>query len=134
MTTITPRVWTVTVPSHGHELLTSNQRLHWAKRAQRAKAWRSLGWIYAVRCGLPRTPAARPRRVHVLVEVASTDRRRRDVHNVMPTVKAIVDGLVDAGFLADDNDAHLVGPDLRPAPDLVAQSELRFTITEEADQ
>ena len=41
------------------------------------------------------------------------DNRKRDVNNWQPTAKALVDGLVDAGVLEDDNDAHLVGPDLR---------------------
>ena len=37
------------------------------------------------------------------------DRRyRQDVGNCYPTAKAIIDGLVDAGVIADDNDQHLV--------------------------
>jgi hypothetical protein len=30
--------------------------------------------------------------------------------NLYPTAKALVDGVVDYGFLADDNNAHVVGP------------------------
>lgn len=41
------------------------------------------------------------------------DRRRRDVHNFMPTVKAAIDGLTDAGLWIDDRDGILTGPDLR---------------------
>ena len=31
----------------------------------------------------------------------------------MPTLKALVDGLVDAGLLPDDDARHLQGPDMR---------------------
>ena len=31
----------------------------------------------------------------------------------MPALKALVDGLVDAGLLPDDSTAHLQGPDTR---------------------
>lgn len=41
-------------------------------------------------------------------------RVRRDAHNVIPTLKALIDGMVDAGLLPDDDDRHLTGPDLRP--------------------
>jgi hypothetical protein len=35
------------------------------------------------------------------------------VGNYYPTAKAILDGLVDAGVLPDDNDDHVTGPDMR---------------------
>lgn len=38
---------------------------------------------------------------------------RRDVGNLQPTSKAIVDGLVEAGVVPDDNDKHVLGPDNR---------------------
>ena len=41
---------------------------------------------------------------------------RRDLHNYMPTLKALVDGLVDAGLLPDDDARHLQGPDMRLDP------------------
>ena len=36
----------------------------------------------------------------------------------MPTAKAVVDGLVDAGVLPDDDAKHLLGPDLRRHPEV----------------
>ena len=41
---------------------------------------------------------------------ATPDRRRRDRHNLAPTVKAMMDGLIDAGLLPDDADRYLDGP------------------------
>jgi len=39
------------------------------------------------------------------------------VSNYFPTFKACIDGFVDAGVLADDSDAHVIGPDPRRAYD-----------------
>ena len=50
---------------------------------------------------------------HVVAYLAFGDNRRRDVHNYMPTVKAIIDGCTDAGLWADDRDGILTGPDMR---------------------
>lgn len=57
--------------------------------------------------------------------VHSTTNRRRDVGNLYPTVKACLDGIVsDAKVLPDDDDRHVVGPDIRPG----AKAE-KFTLT-----
>jgi hypothetical protein len=40
-------------------------------------------------------------------------RGRYDPNNLWPTVKAVVDGFVDAGLLADDDHLHVIGPDMR---------------------
>ena len=52
---------------------------------------------------------------HLTARLTYRDRRRRDDHNIMPTLKACVDGVVAAGLLPDDNHKHLVGPDIRVA-------------------
>lgn len=109
------------------EILTSNQRLHWAQRSTRTKALREAAMDQAVWF------AGRPiKRAHIVVTVTWPDKRRRDVHNLMPTIKACVDGFVDAGLLPDDSDAHLVGPDLRVAdgPGVKGHVVLSFDIKE----
>lgn len=88
------------------QLLTANQRLHYQPRRERTAYWRTRAAALVV----PRFATAR-----IVVTFAFPDRRRRDVANLYPTAKAIVDGLVDAGLLPDDNDQHLTGPDLRRA-------------------
>ena len=55
-------------------------------------------------------------RARLVAWVRFPDGRRRDLHNYMPTLKALVDGLVDAGLLPDDDSRHLQGPDLRLDP------------------
>lgn len=75
--------------------LTANQRMHWRRRAELTKQVRVAAMLNA-------------RRIPALgkCEVALTwyvnDRRRRDVDNIVPTLKAMCDGLVDAGVVADD--------------------------------
>jgi len=87
-------------------LLTSNQRLHWAKKAAATAYWRGLGVTAGCRVE-PRDQA------RIVFHIRFPNNIRRDVGNLSPTAKALVDGLVDAGVLPDDSDAHLEGPDLR---------------------
>lgn len=89
------------------ETLNANQRLHWAQRSARTRNLRQIAYLR----GRGAVPMQRAR---LTVEIGWPDKRRRDAHNLMPTLKACIDGFVDAGVLPDDSDAHLVGPDLRP--------------------
>lgn len=85
----------------------SNQRLHHMDRARRTKQVRTMaGWQ-------ARQLAPVTDRVHVLAYISSPRRSRADVGNSYPTVKAILDGLTDAHIWADDDDEHIIGPDLR---------------------
>lgn len=114
-------------------LLTANQRMHWRKKAQRTKAIRELADVQT------RTFKAQPMQAaHCLVELSWPDRRRRDAHNLMPTIKACIDGIVDANLLPDDSDKHLTGPDLRVLPQpwkqpgIAVYLTFNFTALEEA--
>lgn len=86
-----------------------NDRNHWGKKSPLTRWWRSEAYA---RCGLLclKEPWQRP---HVTAYMAFGDNRRRDVHNYMPTVKAIIDGCTDAGLWPDDCDGILTGPDMR---------------------
>ena len=92
------------------EVLTSNQRLHWGERARRTRALRWRATLAYRQAGKPRLEVA-----HLTARLTYRDQRRRDDHNIMPTLKACVDGVVAAGLLPDDNHKHLVGPDIRVA-------------------
>lgn len=77
-----------------------NHRLHWSRRAATTRAWRHAAFVAACQLG---PPSARPREASwVQLEIPVHDRRRRDPHNLTPTLKACVDGLVDAGVWPDD--------------------------------
>lgn len=94
-------------------LLTMNGRYHHQARARVTRVLRLAGSLAATSQGLPRFE-----RAHVVVHVSWPDRRRRDVHNIFPTIKALIDGFVDAECLPDDDDRHLIGPDLRVTDEL----------------
>lgn len=87
--------------------LTANQRLHHHPKAERTRNWRLRTALLARR--LEPMPHA-----HVTYWIHATSNRRRDVANYYPTIKACLDGVVDAGVLPDDDDRHVVGPDPRP--------------------
>jgi crossover junction endodeoxyribonuclease RusA len=54
--------------------------------------------------------------VRILAFISKERGGRWDPNNLWPTVKAAVDGIVDAGLLVDDDHEHLVGPDMRRGP------------------
>lgn len=93
------------------DAVNANERLHYHAKAQKTKAWRSAANLAAETAGVPALDRAR-----IVITVSFPDKRRRDVHNLYPTAKAIVDGLVDAGVLPDDDDRRLIGPDMRRGP------------------
>lgn len=91
------------------DFISANDRLHHHAKAKLTRAWRdhaaavvNAGWnphYYE--------------RAHITVAIRFPTNHRRDVGNYYPTAKAIVDGLVDATLLRDDNDRHVIGPDMR---------------------
>ncbi|HEY2238874.1 MAG TPA: hypothetical protein VGI21_08790 [Streptosporangiaceae bacterium] len=105
------------------ELLTANQRPHWAVRARRTRALREAAAWMARAARVPQLE-----HVHVLAEYRPPDRRRRDPANWQPSFKAAVDGLVDAGIVPDDDAAHLTGPDPRLGP-VTPRGQIVLTIT-----
>lgn len=100
---------TISLDVFAHEILTANQRLHWAEKARRTRVIRQRA-RYAKRGPEHYVPMGRARCV---AYVTYRDRRRRDSANVAPTLKACIDGVVDSGLLPDDDNDHLIGPDIR---------------------
>ncbi|MGQ3384465.1 hypothetical protein [Glutamicibacter sp. TV12E] len=88
--------------------LNANQRLHHQARNKKTQWWRALA---AIQCRNARIPGLD--RAHIEIWFRFPDNTRREVANLQPTSKAIVDGLVDAGLLPDDKDEWCVGPDNR---------------------
>lgn len=71
-----------------------------AKRARFIKDWRTAGYKAAALAGAHRTIAGRPG--HVWLVVTFPVNRRRDDMNYTLALKAVVDGLVEAGCWDDD--------------------------------
>lgn len=83
--------------------LSLNDRLHWRVKADKVKqARRDAGWaIRAAR--LPRYQT-----VHVLLHYRAPDQKRRDLDNMAATLKPVLDALVDAGVIPDDDYRHVL--------------------------
>ncbi len=81
--------------------LSANDRMHWRRKAQLTSTVRS-----AARLAFANHPPAP--RVEVRMTWVVTTRHRRDADNTVPTLKAICDGLVDAGIVPDDTPEFMV--------------------------
>lgn len=102
MDTITfevPRAW----------WLTSNGRYHWQQRAQRTR------WIRHA-AALAARGTRQHRQAHVTAYVAYPRANRADPGNAYPTLKAAIDGVIDAGILPDDDHKHLPALTIRRDP------------------
>jgi hypothetical protein len=76
--------------------ISANDRLHWRAKAPLTKAWRESAKAAGLNAGWKNLPPSTVRFTFTGVLV-------RDPHNMGPTEKACLDGLVDAGFWSDDD-------------------------------
>lgn len=81
--------------------LSENDRLHRFERAQRVRALRASTGLWGRRI-------RGAERVEVTLIWVVSDRRKRDEDNVVPTLKALCDGLVDAKVVKDDTPQYMV--------------------------
>lgn len=107
---------------------TANTERHWhhMKRAQVVRDARERFYWLAKAAHIPALG-----RITIDVMPHSKDRRwRPDVAACYPTVKAAVDGLVDAGVIPDDTDDHLVAITFHPVR-VSGRNGLHLHITED---
>lgn len=88
--------------------INSNQRTHRMAQAELTKAWRRAGLEAVPHAWEPFIGA-----VHITATITKKRAGRYDPNNLWPTIKAIVDGVVDSGLLPDDDHLHVIGPDMR---------------------
>lgn len=100
---------TFTIPNS--RWLSSNQRLHWASKAKRTADLRAIG---AMKAHLDGTRHTEP--VHITAHIGYPTAGRADPANAYPTIKALIDGMVQAGLLVDDSHEWVAGPDMRRDP------------------
>lgn len=94
---MTAREWRIRIGGWRTAPITANQRHHWAKKAKLVAQVRELGEIVVRAHRVPELP-----RVEVLLVWTVNTRARRDVDNIVPTLKALCDGIVDAQVVPDD--------------------------------
>lgn len=95
---------TLTISVHKALWITANQRLHWSTRMRRTRMLRAYAASEARINGLSGRRLG-PCVVTALIGYASAT--RADPANAAPTVKAIIDGLVDARVWDDDDHTHI---------------------------
>lgn len=81
--------------------LRSNDRHHWREKAAHTAVIRSCGKLLGH--GQVRRHGAITGPVIITLVWVVTDNRRRDVGSSSPTLKAFIDGLVDAKLIEDDH-------------------------------
>lgn len=113
---------TITVPAPC-EWINSNDRRHRQAEAKLTKAWRAAGREAAA--GSPTFTE----RVHITATIHKAREGRWDPNNLWPSVKAAVDGIVEAGVLADDDWKHVLGPDMRKGAKGAPRIVLELTVT-----
>lgn len=107
------RGWSLWVPPPLNRLgkpdwINANDRPHWSGKAKQTSAWRQQACVAIQKSGVPSLSQAW---VQAIFSFGTS--RKRDVHNLFPTIKASIDGFTDAGLWEDDRDGILTGPDLR---------------------
>lgn len=107
----------ITIPIAKHLLLSANGREHRQQAAKITKQLREAAFWLAKTSG--QEPIECP--VDLTIAIAWNPlKRRRDRLNLAPTIKACVDGIVDAGVLSDDNDQVIRSETLITAPEACA--------------
>ena len=112
-------------------IITSNQRLNHFDKARRTRAIRDMALVWARHLKPEKMQAAT---LDVLVAYSPL-KRIRDAHNVQPSAKAAIDGIVgDYGLLPGDDDRYLKAVTFTAADEPTAlpgvAAYLTFTFTE----
>lgn len=88
----------------GNMMISANDRMHYQVKGKITQFLRELSCYECKHTGLvPKMPYSPSRPCTVIVTVRPPTARRNDAPNWYPTVKALVDGLTDAGVWTDDN-------------------------------
>lgn len=92
---------TIEFPQPG-PLMSMNDRPHWAAKARATANWRTATKIAALTADI-----TAPSPALIELQLPVPDRRRRDPMNYAPTMKAAIDGLVDADLWPDDTPEYV---------------------------
>jgi len=89
--------------------LSPNKRLHYMELYRAKDAAKTEAAALVLAQGKPPRPYER---AHITITWVAKDKRRRDMDNLLASMKGYLDGLVAVGLLADDDAMH-VGYTLR---------------------
>ena len=100
----------LTIPVHRDHWQTANGRYHHHDRARRTRQVRKDARVLAMQL----EPVGKLSQV--IAYIGYPTNNRADAPNASPTVKAILDGIVDAGILADDDSTHITRTSFERGP------------------
>jgi Holliday junction resolvase RusA-like endonuclease len=100
---ITEKIVLQAYPKKDGLVITSNDTFYHKVKAKRVKEIRDIS-----RSVFSKYDKVTEYPVKFIFECFWFDKRRRDVDNIQPTCKAIIDGIVDAGVIIDDNTYYVV--------------------------
>lgn len=92
-----------TTLKHGNQMISANDRMHFRVKSQLTQFLRRL----SANRTWSRPVYTRKNPCIITIDVQPPTSRRMDAPNWYPTVKALIDGLVDSGLLSDDNN-HVI--------------------------
>lgn len=115
----------ITLTLHPAVWLTANQRLHWSTRMRRTRMLRAYAASEARIHGLA---GRRLGPSIVTAMIGYPTKGRADPTNAEPTVKAIIDGLVDARVWDDDDHLHIPSVAFTRATDKTPKGTHRVTL------
>jgi Holliday junction resolvase RusA-like endonuclease len=84
--------------------LSPNKRLHHMQLYRAKRDAKDEAMALVLEQGRPGTPYEA---AHITITWVAKDKRRRDVDNLFASMKASIDGLVEAGLLVDDDARHV---------------------------
>jgi Holliday junction resolvase RusA-like endonuclease len=84
--------------------LNPNKGLHWGSFARAKREAKKLAMGLVLEQGRPSTPYDQ---AHITITWVSKHKRRRDIDNLFASMKAYIDGLVDARLIVDDSAKHV---------------------------
>lgn len=115
----------LTVPAPCAWINANDRGMHWGAKARLTRQWRDAACWAAKAAKMPTFAG----QVHIEAHVHKVHGRSYDASNWAPTAKAAIDGLRDAGVLLEDDNAHVVGPDMRAGHRAPEGAFLRLIIT-----
>ncbi len=88
---------------NGNQMISANDRMHFRVKSQLTQFLRKLAANKTWKCAV----YTRKNPCIITVDIQPPTSRRMDAPNWYPTIKALIDGLVDSGLLSDDNN-HVI--------------------------
>lgn len=106
--------------------MSANDRPHWAKKMRDTRDLRRMGLLMG-REVEPQTTS------HVAAFIGYLRAGTADPSNAAPTVKALIDGMTDAGVWPDDDSTHVIGPTYLRDPKSATKDHytVRLVLTEQ---